>query len=98
MSQFKTSFPLYSKDGGERSDLTRIPVPVQLYKWCSPEVVLEKVITVKSDIYSFCTVVQEALTGISIGLGFCHLDNQLNVLLADCQPPNVCLIPLCDWI
>lgn len=64
--------PLYSKDHGEHSDLTRIPVPVQLYKWCSPEVILEKVVTVKSDIYSFCTVVQEALTGISIGLGFCH--------------------------
>ncbi|XP_075374176.1 inactive serine/threonine-protein kinase TEX14 isoform X1 [Mycteria americana] len=51
-----------NKDGGEHSDLTRIPVPAQLYKWCSPEVILEKVVTVKSDIYSFCTVVQEALT------------------------------------
>ncbi|KAM9272799.1 inactive serine/threonine-protein kinase TEX14 [Morus bassanus] len=51
-----------SKDGGEHSDLTRIPVPVQLYRWCSPEVILEKVVTVKSDIYSFCTVMQEALT------------------------------------
>ncbi|NXI56213.1 TEX14 kinase, partial [Chloroceryle aenea] len=51
-----------SKDGGEHRDLTRIPVPVQLYKWCSPEVILDKVVTVKSDIYSFCSVVQEALT------------------------------------
>ncbi|NWS50405.1 TEX14 kinase, partial [Probosciger aterrimus] len=51
-----------SRDGGEHSDLTRIPVPVQLYKWCSPEVILENVVTVKSDIYSFCAVVQEALT------------------------------------
>ncbi|NXT22350.1 TEX14 kinase, partial [Syrrhaptes paradoxus] len=55
-------YMIESKDGGEHSDLTRIPVPVQLYKWCSPEVILEKVITVKSDIYSFCTVLQEALT------------------------------------
>ncbi|XP_052545179.1 inactive serine/threonine-protein kinase TEX14 isoform X5 [Tympanuchus pallidicinctus] len=51
-----------SKDGGEHSDLTRIPVPAQLYKWCSPEVILEKSVTVKSDVYSFCTVMQEALT------------------------------------
>ncbi|XP_075296175.1 inactive serine/threonine-protein kinase TEX14 [Opisthocomus hoazin] len=55
-------YMIESKDGGEHSDLTRIPVPVQLYKWCSPEVILEKVATVKSDIYSFCTVMQEALT------------------------------------
>ncbi|KFU86262.1 Inactive serine/threonine-protein kinase TEX14, partial [Chaetura pelagica] len=51
-----------SKDGGEQSDLTRIPVPVQLYRWCSPEVILGRIVTVKSDIYSFCAVVQEALT------------------------------------
>ncbi|XP_028941988.1 inactive serine/threonine-protein kinase TEX14 [Antrostomus carolinensis] len=55
-------YMIESKDGGEHSDLTRIPVPVQLYKWCSPEVILEKAVTVKSDIYSFCAVVQEALT------------------------------------
>ncbi|XP_009959839.1 PREDICTED: inactive serine/threonine-protein kinase TEX14, partial [Leptosomus discolor] len=55
-------YMIESKDGGEHSDLTRIPVPVQLYKWCSPEVVLEKVVTVKSDVYSFCVVLQEALT------------------------------------
>ncbi|KAM8991252.1 inactive serine/threonine-protein kinase TEX14 isoform 1-T1 [Ara ararauna] len=55
-------YMIESKDGGEHSDLTRIPVPVQLYKWCSPEVILEKVVTVKSDVYSFCAVVQEALT------------------------------------
>ncbi|XP_074969743.1 inactive serine/threonine-protein kinase TEX14 [Phalacrocorax aristotelis] len=55
-------YMIESKDGGEHSDLTRIPVPVQLYKWCSPEVILEEAVTVKSDIYSFCTVIQEALT------------------------------------
>ncbi|XP_010720360.1 inactive serine/threonine-protein kinase TEX14 isoform X8 [Meleagris gallopavo] len=55
-------YMIESKDGGEHSDLTRIPVPAQLYKWCSPEVILEKSVTVKSDIYSFCAVMQEALT------------------------------------
>ncbi|KAM6242612.1 LOW QUALITY PROTEIN: inactive serine/threonine-protein kinase TEX14 [Porphyrio hochstetteri] len=55
-------YMIESKDGGEHSDLTRIPVPAQLYKWCSPEVILGKAVTVKSDIYSFCTVMQEALT------------------------------------
>uniref|UniRef100_A0A8C8EEH2 Testis expressed 14, intercellular bridge forming factor n=1 Tax=Otus sunia TaxID=257818 RepID=A0A8C8EEH2_9STRI len=55
-------YMIESKDGGEHSDLTRLPVPVELYKWCSPEVILEKVVTVKSDIYSFCAVMQEALT------------------------------------
>ncbi|NXV40774.1 TEX14 kinase, partial [Uria aalge] len=63
-------YMIESKDGGEHSDLTRIPVPVQLYKWCSPEVILEKVVTVKSDIYSFCTVVQEALTETPPWKGF----------------------------
>uniref|UniRef100_A0A8B9Q844 Inactive serine/threonine-protein kinase TEX14 n=1 Tax=Apteryx owenii TaxID=8824 RepID=A0A8B9Q844_APTOW len=55
-------YMIESRDGGEHSDLTRIPVPIQLYKWCSPEVILEKTVTAKSDIYSFCTVMQEALT------------------------------------
>ncbi|XP_007430072.3 inactive serine/threonine-protein kinase TEX14 [Python bivittatus] len=51
-----------SKDGGEHSDLTRVPIPPQLYKWCAPEVILERAATPKSDIYSFCTVMQEAFT------------------------------------
>ncbi|NWU41822.1 TEX14 kinase, partial [Hylia prasina] len=51
-----------SKDSGEHSDLTRIPVPVQLFRWCSPEIILQKPGTVKSDVYSFCAVLQEALT------------------------------------
>uniref|UniRef100_A0A8C4VA99 Testis expressed 14, intercellular bridge forming factor n=1 Tax=Falco tinnunculus TaxID=100819 RepID=A0A8C4VA99_FALTI len=63
-------YMIESRDGGEHSDLTRIPVPVQLYKWCSPEVILEKVVTVKSDIYSFCTVLQEALTETPPWKGF----------------------------
>ncbi|NXO40771.1 TEX14 kinase, partial [Locustella ochotensis] len=55
-------YMIESKDSGEHSDLTRIPVPVQLFRWCSPEIVLEKPGTVKSDVYSFCAVLQEALT------------------------------------
>uniref|UniRef100_A0A8U8B925 Uncharacterized protein n=1 Tax=Geospiza parvula TaxID=87175 RepID=A0A8U8B925_GEOPR len=49
-------------DSGEHSDLTRIPVPAQLFRWSSPEIVLGKPGTVKSDVYSFCAVLQEALT------------------------------------
>ena len=41
---------------------------------------------------------QEALTGISIGFGFCRWGNPLSVFNAVCQPPNVRLIPLCDGI
>ncbi|XP_050177630.1 inactive serine/threonine-protein kinase TEX14 isoform X4 [Myiozetetes cayanensis] len=55
-------YMIESKDSGEHSDLTRIPVPVQLYRWCSPEVVLERAVTVKADVYSLCAVLQEALT------------------------------------
>ncbi|NXQ54691.1 TEX14 kinase, partial [Anthoscopus minutus] len=55
-------YMIESKDSGEHSDLTRIPVPVQLFRWCSPEIILEKPGTVKSDVYSFCAVLQEALT------------------------------------
>uniref|UniRef100_K7G450 Protein kinase domain-containing protein n=1 Tax=Pelodiscus sinensis TaxID=13735 RepID=K7G450_PELSI len=55
-------YMIESKDGGDHSDLTRVPVPAQLYRWCAPEVILEKATTVKSDIYSFCIVMQEALT------------------------------------
>ncbi|XP_026565983.1 inactive serine/threonine-protein kinase TEX14 [Pseudonaja textilis] len=51
-----------SKDGGEHSDLTRVPIPPQLYKWCAPEVILERTATFKSDVYSFCAVMQEAFT------------------------------------
>nr|XP_060613650.1 inactive serine/threonine-protein kinase TEX14 [Anolis sagrei ordinatus] len=55
-------YMIESKDGGEHSDLTRVPIPSQLYKWCAPEVILERPATTKSDIYSFCVVMQEALT------------------------------------
>uniref|UniRef100_A0ABM5ENE9 Inactive serine/threonine-protein kinase TEX14 isoform X2 n=1 Tax=Pogona vitticeps TaxID=103695 RepID=A0ABM5ENE9_9SAUR len=55
-------YMIESKDGGEHSDLTRVPIPSQLYNWCAPEVILEKEATARSDIYSFCTVMQEVLT------------------------------------
>ncbi|NXH52831.1 TEX14 kinase, partial [Rhabdornis inornatus] len=55
-------YMIESKDSGEHSDLTRIPVPAQLFRWCSPEIILEKPGTVRSDVYSFCAVLQETLT------------------------------------
>ncbi|XP_063258864.1 inactive serine/threonine-protein kinase TEX14 isoform X1 [Prinia subflava] len=55
-------YVIESKDSGEHSDLTRIPVPVQLFRWCSPEIIRRKPGTVKSDVYSFCALLQEALT------------------------------------
>ncbi|KAL8199079.1 UNVERIFIED_CONTAM: hypothetical protein K2H54_033555 [Gekko kuhli] len=51
-----------SKDGGELNNLTQVPISSQLFRWCSPEVILEKSATAKSDIYSFCAVMQEAFT------------------------------------
>lgn len=59
------SFLSGSKDGGEHSDLTRVPIPSQLFKWCAPEVILERAATIKSDIYGFCILMQEALTGMT---------------------------------
>ncbi|XP_039576818.1 inactive serine/threonine-protein kinase TEX14 [Passer montanus] len=55
-------YMIESKDSGEHSDLTRIPVPAQLFRWSSPEIILGKPGTVRSDVYSFCAVLQEALT------------------------------------
>ncbi|XP_014732135.1 PREDICTED: inactive serine/threonine-protein kinase TEX14 [Sturnus vulgaris] len=55
-------YMIESRDSGEHSDLTRIPVPAQLFRWCSPEIILEKPATLTSDVYSFCAVLQETLT------------------------------------
>nr|XP_031362354.1 inactive serine/threonine-protein kinase TEX14 [Lonchura striata domestica] len=55
-------YMIQSKDSGVHSDLTRIPVPAQLFRWSSPEIILGKPGTVKSDVFSFCAVLQEALT------------------------------------
>ncbi|XP_069729983.1 inactive serine/threonine-protein kinase TEX14 [Phaenicophaeus curvirostris] len=76
-------YVIESKDGGEHSDLTRIPVPVQLHRWCSPEVILEKAVTVKSDIYSFCAVVQEVLTETPPWKG--HEDSVIKELISSGQ-------------
>ncbi|XP_012581515.1 PREDICTED: inactive serine/threonine-protein kinase TEX14 [Condylura cristata] len=50
------------QDGGAHRDLTRAPLPTQLYNWAAPEVILQKAATVKSDIYSFSMIIQEILT------------------------------------
>ncbi|XP_066220815.1 inactive serine/threonine-protein kinase TEX14 [Saccopteryx leptura] len=55
-------YMLESQDRGAPRDLTRVPVPSQLYSWAAPEVVLQKAATVKSDIYSFSMIIQEILT------------------------------------
>uniref|UniRef100_A0A8C9J4S5 Inactive serine/threonine-protein kinase TEX14 n=1 Tax=Piliocolobus tephrosceles TaxID=591936 RepID=A0A8C9J4S5_9PRIM len=55
-------YMLESKDRGEQRDLTRVPIPTQLYNWAAPEVILQKAATVKSDIYSFSMIMQEILT------------------------------------
>lgn len=82
-----------SKEGGEHIDLTRVAVPAQLYRWCSPEVILQKAATVKSDIYSFCTVMQEALTGIFKGVQTSVTELSHGVLLMQIiSTPNVNLI------
>uniref|UniRef100_A0A8C3X3P5 Inactive serine/threonine-protein kinase TEX14 n=1 Tax=Catagonus wagneri TaxID=51154 RepID=A0A8C3X3P5_9CETA len=51
-----------SQGRGVYRDLTRIPLPTQLYNWAAPEVILQKAATVKSDIYSFSVIIQEILT------------------------------------
>ncbi|XP_049714901.1 inactive serine/threonine-protein kinase TEX14 isoform X1 [Elephas maximus indicus] len=55
-------FMMESQDGGAHKDLTRVPLPTQLYNWAAPEVILQKAASLKSDIYSFSMIVQEILT------------------------------------
>ncbi|XP_042771209.1 inactive serine/threonine-protein kinase TEX14 isoform X2 [Panthera leo] len=55
-------YMMESQDGRVHRDLTRVPLPTQLYNWAAPEVILEKAATVKSDIYSFSMIIQEILT------------------------------------
>ncbi|XP_058416546.1 inactive serine/threonine-protein kinase TEX14 isoform X5 [Diceros bicornis minor] len=55
-------YMMESQDGGVHRDLTRVPLPTQLYNWAAPEVILQKAATVKSDIYSFSMIIQEILT------------------------------------
>ncbi|XP_036611490.1 inactive serine/threonine-protein kinase TEX14 [Trichosurus vulpecula] len=55
-------YMIESQDRDAHKDLTRVPIPALLYRWSSPEVILQKAATVKSDIYSFCIIIQEILT------------------------------------
>ncbi|NWQ64732.1 TEX14 kinase, partial [Neopipo cinnamomea] len=84
-------YMIESKDSGEHSDLTRIPVPVQLYRWCSPEVILERAATVKSDVYSFCAVLQEALTESPPWKGFEDSDIKQLIISGDQLEADVSL-------
>ncbi|XP_075709055.1 inactive serine/threonine-protein kinase TEX14 isoform X2 [Rhinoderma darwinii] len=51
-----------SKDNKKCDGIVHFPIPKQLYYWSSPEVVAGKTGTTKSDLYSFCAVMQESLT------------------------------------
>ncbi|MBZ3889444.1 Inactive serine/threonine-protein kinase TEX14 [Sciurus carolinensis] len=55
-------YMMESQDSGVHRDLTRVPLPTQLYNWAAPEVILQKAATMKSDIYSFSMIIQEILT------------------------------------
>ncbi|XP_051014858.1 inactive serine/threonine-protein kinase TEX14 [Acomys russatus] len=55
-------YMMESQDNGVHRDMTRVPLPTQLYNWAAPEVILQKAATVKSDIYSFSMIIQEILT------------------------------------
>ncbi|XP_047562961.1 inactive serine/threonine-protein kinase TEX14 isoform X5 [Lutra lutra] len=55
-------YMMESQDGHIHKDLTRVPLPTQLYNWAAPEVILQKAATVKSDVYSFSMIIQEILT------------------------------------
>ncbi|KAM4845025.1 inactive serine/threonine-protein kinase TEX14 isoform 2-T2 [Thomomys bottae] len=50
------------QNNGVHKDLTRVPLPTQLYNWAAPEVILQKAATTKSDIYSYSMIIQEILT------------------------------------
>ncbi|XP_028734077.1 inactive serine/threonine-protein kinase TEX14 [Peromyscus leucopus] len=55
-------YMMESRDDGVHRDMTRVPLPTELYNWAAPEVILQKAATVKSDIYSFSMIIQEILT------------------------------------
>ncbi|XP_059127444.1 inactive serine/threonine-protein kinase TEX14 isoform X4 [Peromyscus eremicus] len=55
-------YMMESQDDGVHRDMTRVPLPTELYNWAAPEVILQKAATVKSDIYSFSMIIQEILT------------------------------------
>ncbi|XP_043942991.1 inactive serine/threonine-protein kinase TEX14-like [Protopterus annectens] len=49
-------------ENGFCMDVFSSPIPLQLYNWLPLEVIREQPTTVKSDIYSYCTIVQELFT------------------------------------
>ncbi|KAM5180669.1 inactive serine/threonine-protein kinase TEX14 [Mantella aurantiaca] len=55
-------YMIQSNDDRTHSEVAYFPIPNELYRWSSPEIVLRKSVTVKSDLYSFCAVMQESLT------------------------------------
>ncbi|XP_077021048.1 inactive serine/threonine-protein kinase TEX14 isoform X3 [Tamandua tetradactyla] len=55
-------YMMESQERGVNKDLTRVPLPTQLYNWAAPEVIVQKAATVKSDVYSFSMIIQEILT------------------------------------
>ncbi|XP_029423956.1 inactive serine/threonine-protein kinase TEX14 [Nannospalax galili] len=55
-------YMMVSQDSGVHRDMTQVPLPIQLYNWAAPEVILQNAATVKSDIYSFSVIIQEILT------------------------------------
>ncbi|XP_075189874.1 uncharacterized protein LOC142289832 [Anomaloglossus baeobatrachus] len=55
-------YMLESKDNMKSDGIIPFPIPKQLYCWSSPEIVAGRTGTIKSDLYSFCAVMQETLT------------------------------------
>ncbi|XP_063809961.1 inactive serine/threonine-protein kinase TEX14 isoform X3 [Pseudophryne corroboree] len=55
-------YMIESKNDKEFRDINQFPIPKQLYCWASPEVILGNTVSVKSDLYSLCVVMQECLT------------------------------------
>ncbi|XP_069766558.1 inactive serine/threonine-protein kinase TEX14 isoform X2 [Narcine bancroftii] len=51
-----------SVDSSTHNNLSQFPIPPQFYNWLAPEVIRGKTATVKSDVYSLCTLVQELFT------------------------------------
>ncbi|XP_040192751.1 inactive serine/threonine-protein kinase TEX14 isoform X2 [Rana temporaria] len=55
-------YMIQSNDGRTHNEVACFPIPDQLYRWSSPEIILRNSVTMKSDLYSFCAVMQESLT------------------------------------